>query len=705
MATLLQSNLQNPKLTKGLIDLSRKLGFQMLSIPMEYSSSKIGVAWTTPNGIFIDYDQAQERPQDIPILIAHEILHHVIKMDAAEFSAGNLNIALDYKINQFLYEVLGYDARKVQPAGLLKFQYFKLTVVEILEELAKKGHKGPPPTFYGYEATHPLLMKCAEHIKVRFADQLRGLVTEDYFAMDLEDLANYHSIDFASKRVELALTLSDFDRTFRGIWAHISLPKTAAPLVVDDFTHEDALVYCIHGQYLREAVKGDKLLGAVATKQVLQRLDTDKQYLEAAIKKIKTRIWKIANGVHPWERVSARKRQKAWKMGKERLEKLQKEIPIQVFFQDKHVVSLKDKPLGALTTSLRTKTTDKLKRSEYEDAVKIPHYNHSDPYAIRIRRVSGQVSRKVKKAKQVSDELESLFPKVEGQDEGEIPSPTPDKKKSEAPGEESQESKQAGKQANKKRFIQYETVLTNLTLLTNIMMFVKLFQTALQSSNPTRPNEDSFGQHMMLQYGNDLSNVVSSELALLNNPDTELEFYVKLANRSLLTYAPPDKKRYPVVISIDGSGSMRGVYPKVIGFTLALASLLLKERRGVVIQLFSDKLEDSLILTANSAVDISVLLKTICNPSFGGTDFDASLIGAYDVKEKMQWPHMNMIMITDGYCEVIRPQDIILRKTDKDRLVVATTAAVPKSSIFDDLFRLSIKKDVADLISVAKTVL
>jgi len=234
---------------------------------------------------------------------------------------------------------------------------------------------------------------------------------------------------------------------------------------------------------------------------------------------------------------------------------------------------------------------------------------------------------------------------------------------------------------------------------------VKLFQTALQSSNPTQPNEDSFGQHMMLQYGNDLSNVVPSELALLADPTTELEFYVKLANRSLLTYVPPNRKRYPVVISIDGSGSMKGIYPKVAGFALAIASLLIKDGRGVAIQLFDNRVGEPVIITPKTPVDLNALLKVICRPSYGGTDFDASILGAYEIKEKMQWSHFNLVMITDGYCQVLRQREILLRKTDRDRLSVATTASVPHSSVFDDLFKLNIKKSIADLVSVGKHIL
>jgi len=151
--------------------------------------------------------------------------------------------------------------------------------------------------------------------------------------------------------------------------------------------------------------------------------------------------------------------------------------------------------------------------------------------------------------------------------------------------------------------------------------------------------------------GNDIENVISSELAMLADEDTEDVFYAKYQERSLLQYERQEKPRLgkgPFVVVIDESGSMAGdeiQWAKAI--TFALCTQARRERRKFSAISFSSTGD------RKTWIHPTPLEFVECLQHFygGGTEYEGPLTEAAKIIETEE-PNGDIVLITDGCCRV-----------------------------------------------------
>ncbi|WIH28874.1 VWA domain-containing protein [Photobacterium damselae] len=162
----------------------------------------------------------------------------------------------------------------------------------------------------------------------------------------------------------------------------------------------------------------------------------------------------------------------------------------------------------------------------------------------------------------------------------------------------------------------------------------------------------------------DISRVLPSDLALLENEDLEYLFYAKLLESNLSTYKllghhidfekenDTEEDKGPIVTCLDTSGSMSGIpILKARALLLAIHSIITKEKRELYVLLFGSRGQvKELYLSETSS---SGLLPFICKEFSGGTDFETPLKRAINIIEhKEKFNKADILMITDGECNV-----------------------------------------------------
>lgn len=164
-----------------------------------------------------------------------------------------------------------------------------------------------------------------------------------------------------------------------------------------------------------------------------------------------------------------------------------------------------------------------------------------------------------------------------------------------------------------------------------------------------------------IELGNDLSLVLPSELAYLADPETEIVFEKKYADRELLQYQlkGTDKvARGGIICMVDSSGSMSGsreTWAKAVA--IALLNIAQKQNRDFYGMIFSSS-RDKLIewYWPRGVAPIEEVLDFAEFAYHGGTDFEAPIGRAVEVLEAQfqaeDAQRGDLVMITDGECAV-----------------------------------------------------
>ena len=164
---------------------------------------------------------------------------------------------------------------------------------------------------------------------------------------------------------------------------------------------------------------------------------------------------------------------------------------------------------------------------------------------------------------------------------------------------------------------------------------------------------------------NDLNQLVSSEASLLSDPDTELLFLKRYADKNLLTFRYEDQKlvksqnvqseihqrvrekeKGPFIICVDTSESMFG-RPEQIAKVLCLGILKMaaRENRRAYLINFSTGIETlDLFDIANSINEIAKFLRM---SFYGGTDISLPLYEAIRQLKSQQYEDADVLVISD----------------------------------------------------------
>ena len=157
--------------------------------------------------------------------------------------------------------------------------------------------------------------------------------------------------------------------------------------------------------------------------------------------------------------------------------------------------------------------------------------------------------------------------------------------------------------------------------------------------------------------GDDLGNVLPSELMLLADPDTEDEFIQRYAEKRLMQYDLRGIEREgqgPMVVCVDESASTAGVvemWEKSIA--LSLFAIARREKRAFAIVHFGNESEITVRKWAKAKDATPTELIDMAQHFFnGGTDFERPLKEAVQVMDDAAFKKGDVVFITDGEAQV-----------------------------------------------------
>lgn len=168
-----------------------------------------------------------------------------------------------------------------------------------------------------------------------------------------------------------------------------------------------------------------------------------------------------------------------------------------------------------------------------------------------------------------------------------------------------------------------------------------------------------------IRFGNDVGNLLPSELALLSSPDTEPLFYRKFSESELLCLAYTTEATYyraeyrthrlqktrrddrgPVILCIDTSGSMAGLPERVAkAVSLAVLKSAAAERRRVYVISFSDRVETLEVTDPSSS--LGGLVDFLRRSFYGGTDLRPAIDEAIRATGKAEFRNADVLVVSD----------------------------------------------------------
>ena len=215
--------------------------------------------------------------------------------------------------------------------------------------------------------------------------------------------------------------------------------------------------------------------------------------------------------------------------------------------------------------------------------------------------------------------------------------------------------------------------------------------------------------------GRELAHVLPVELSALRDPRRRLDFMRRLVEGDLAAYDLRGSDRHgrgPLVICVDGSGSMSGereLWSK--GLTLALLEIVRRQKRRARALVFSGAeapLHDfELTATARSQrgqVDLAkVVALAECFPG-GGTDFEKPLRAAAAIVAESRYRHGDIVFVTDGEAQLSAPFVEELQRLKKEREIAVYAVVVDDPRSKNTLVGAPPPRSVEELKKVADEV-
>jgi uncharacterized protein with von Willebrand factor type A (vWA) domain len=175
----------------------------------------------------------------------------------------------------------------------------------------------------------------------------------------------------------------------------------------------------------------------------------------------------------------------------------------------------------------------------------------------------------------------------------------------------------------------------------------------------------------------DISAIISSEAVLLSSEQTEDLFYLKFAEKKLVTYdyqpearsrATPltgkardkvrVKRRGPIILAVDTSASMTGEWEQdAKALALAIVRIAFRRQRAVHVISFSE-VTASIVLSPAREGSLSQLIKFLLMSFHGGTDLGEALTAGLAKLQDQEFRKADMIFLTDGDADVFRREQV-----------------------------------------------
>lgn len=145
--------------------------------------------------------------------------------------------------------------------------------------------------------------------------------------------------------------------------------------------------------------------------------------------------------------------------------------------------------------------------------------------------------------------------------------------------------------------------------------------------------------------------LLPTELAMLNNPATKLDFYRRFTEKQTLQYSPEGKDaagKGPIVLCLDQSGSMDGRKEQAAGFALAIAMIAKRQGRDFAYIPFSSNVGE-VLLFPRGKIPVDGILRIATEFIDGGTNFQQPLEKAIDtIQRRKRFKNADIIFVTDG---------------------------------------------------------
>ena len=155
--------------------------------------------------------------------------------------------------------------------------------------------------------------------------------------------------------------------------------------------------------------------------------------------------------------------------------------------------------------------------------------------------------------------------------------------------------------------------------------------------------------------GNNPELLLPTELAMLNNPITKLDFYRRFTEKQTLQYSPEGKDsagKGPIILCLDQSGSMKNLKEQAAGFSLAIAMIARRQLREFAYIPFATNVGETMTFHRGK-ISVTEMLRIATEFISGGTNFERPLEAALEVIEKRSYfKNADIIFVTDGESDV-----------------------------------------------------
>ena len=162
------------------------------------------------------------------------------------------------------------------------------------------------------------------------------------------------------------------------------------------------------------------------------------------------------------------------------------------------------------------------------------------------------------------------------------------------------------------------------------------------------------GEKYDITYGNDVNSCLSSEMALLGAPETEVLFMRKYEQKRLMQYrkrTPIVKGKGDIIVLLDESSSTIPVANWAKAFALAMLEIAAKDKRKFALVHFSSKGKFKTELFLPGEYSVEDMMESAEHFFCGGTDFETPLNEAVRLIND-GFENADITIITDGECNI-----------------------------------------------------
>lgn len=278
---------------KSVARLSKAFKYPMEALPIFVDNARKGpVAYTTPNGIWISLRVIEKDPKNVHVYLAHEIFHYVVNNHGLTHKYTNLvvNLITDYKINELLHTLFGYDVNAVKFKGLLNRKWFGMTLDQIGRALLKQDTQEITCSAEGLP--HPRVAECAAFLRKKYAQHLSDIAPELFYLTRSEERVYSDVTLRANDRSALAFETVPLDKheLLKGLWYALWHKKPVASRTPGACSLEQSFLYSLNLDRLREVTVGRASDSLWAAKKIFNRLGMDAGWIRNKQHKAKAKF-------------------------------------------------------------------------------------------------------------------------------------------------------------------------------------------------------------------------------------------------------------------------------------------------------------------------------------------------------------------------------------------------------------------------------